>query len=174
MMIRLGKKYGFRTLNLVRRPEQIAELKQLGGDAVLLTGSGSLSAEILRLTDGQGVRYALDAVGGAIGTEVIQALAPGGRAVLYGLLSGEPVSVDPRFLITGSKTVQGFWLADWAKQHRVLSMLRIIRQVRQLIRDGVLQTDAITPFAIEDYRSALIHAQTPGKAGKALLKFGGA
>ena len=31
MVIRLGKKYGFRTLNVVRRREQVEELKELGG-----------------------------------------------------------------------------------------------------------------------------------------------
>ncbi len=44
MVIRLGKKYGFRTLNVVRRREQVEELKQLGADAVIVESDGPLPA----------------------------------------------------------------------------------------------------------------------------------
>ena len=42
MVIRLGKKYGFRTLNVVRRREQVEELKKLGADAVIVESDGPM------------------------------------------------------------------------------------------------------------------------------------
>ncbi len=36
MVIRLGKHFGFTTINIVRRPEQVDELKSLGADEVLV------------------------------------------------------------------------------------------------------------------------------------------
>src|SRR5438132_8658236 len=35
MVIRLGKRFGFRTINVIRRPEQAAELKALGADVII-------------------------------------------------------------------------------------------------------------------------------------------
>ena len=41
MVIRLGKAAGFRTINVVRRKELAAELKQLGADEVVISTNGA-------------------------------------------------------------------------------------------------------------------------------------
>ncbi|HSQ57758.1 MAG TPA: zinc-dependent alcohol dehydrogenase family protein, partial [Gemmata sp.] len=63
MIIRLGKKFGFRTLNVVRRREQVAELKALGADEVVVESDGPLPQQVAKLTPG-GIRFAIDPVGG--------------------------------------------------------------------------------------------------------------
>ena len=173
MVIRLGKRFGFRTVNVVRRREQVEELKKLGADAVLVESDGPIAEQVKRVT-GDGVRYAMDPVGGALGSQVVDSLSAGGTFVMYGLLSGEPVSVDPRFLITGSKRVQGFWLADWAKHASIIEKLRMMRQVRHLIAEGVLATDVGTVYPLDQVADAVKHAATPGKSGKVLLRFSSA
>src|SRR5262245_31624912 len=42
MVIRLGKRFGFRTINVVRRREQAEELTKLGADAVICTADESI------------------------------------------------------------------------------------------------------------------------------------
>ena len=64
MVIRLGQRYGFRTLNVVRRREQAEELLRLGGTAAIATDDEPLTEPVAELTSGKGVPYALDAVGG--------------------------------------------------------------------------------------------------------------
>lgn len=169
MVIALGKRTGFKTVNVVRRKEQVAELKQLGADAVVVEADGPIPEQVARVTGG-GVGFALDPVGGATGTGVVQSLAAGGTAVLYGLLSGEPVSVDPRFLITGSKRVEGFWLADWAKQQGVFKMLGLIGEVKGLLRTGGLKADIAATYPLDRVTEAVQHAARGGKGGKVLLK----
>jgi NADPH:quinone reductase-like Zn-dependent oxidoreductase len=172
MVIRLGKKYGFRTANVVRRREQVEELKKLGADAVIVENDGPIDEQVRKLVGGNGVKYAIDPVGGKTGTEVIAALAPGGRCLLYGLLSGEPVSVDPRFMITGSKRVEGFWLADWAKRQSIPGMLRLFRQVRAMIAEGILQSEIAATYSLDQISEAVQHATSAGKGGKVLLRIG--
>ena len=46
MVIRLGRHFGFRTLNVVRRREQAEELAREGADAVVATGDESLVERI--------------------------------------------------------------------------------------------------------------------------------
>ncbi len=169
MVIRLSKHFGFRTINIVRRREQFEELLQLGADHVFLDSDPFLE-QLPAITGQNGVLYAMDAVGGMTGAKILQALAPGGNAVLYGLLSGEPIALDPRLLITGSKSVQGFWLGDWMKQHRLLKKLRVLREVRQLLQAGVLKSEIGASFPLERVQEAVKLAATPGKSGKVLLQ----
>src|SRR5262249_27634836 len=82
MVIRLGRRYGFRTLNVVRRREQAEELLRLGGTAAVATNEEPLAERVLALTGGEGVPFAIDAVGGATGSEVVRALAGRGRMLV--------------------------------------------------------------------------------------------
>src|SRR5213076_1428847 len=73
MIIRLGKHQGFRTLNVIRRPEGADELKRLGADAVVVAAADA-QGQIRTITQGTMVSYALDCVGGAMGLEAVKAL----------------------------------------------------------------------------------------------------
>ncbi len=171
MVIRLGRKFGFRTLNVVRRREQVEELKKLGADAVIVESDGPIADQVRKLDVG-GIRYAIDPVGGKSATQLIEALSLGGRCLLYGSLSDEAVSIHPRVIISGSIQVSGFWLAAWARQQSVISMLRLFRQVRNMMREGVLQTSFVATYPLEEIKRAVEHASAPGKGGKVLLKIG--
>lgn len=171
MVIRLGKKDGFRTLNVVRRREQVDELKKLGADEVIVESDGPLPEQVARITSG-GVYHAIDPVGGATGSAVIASLAPGGRCLLYGSLTDEPVSIHPRHAIGNGIRVEGFWLGAWARQSGVLTMLKLFRQVGALMREGVLQSTFAATYSLEDVRKAVEHAAAPGKGGKVLLRIG--
>lgn len=171
MVIRLGKQVGFKTVNVIRRREQVDELKQLGADVVLVAGDGPVPERVRELVPG-GVKHALDPVGGQTGADAVASLAAGGRCLLYGLLSGEPVPVDPRFLITGSKTVEGFWLADWVKRQRIPTLLRLFRQVGRLIDFGTLRSDIAATYPLDRVTDAVRHAASGAKGGKVLLRMG--
>ncbi len=170
MIIRLGKRSGFRTINVVRRPEAIDELKSLGADEVICAEGHGITDHVAAVTKGQGVRFAIDPVGGETGSAVIAALAPGGHALLYGLLSGKPVSVDPRFLLDGSKRVEGFLLSDWAGKQNIFTLLKLFRRVWKLIREGVLSTDRVVSYPLGEFQKAVEQAMMPGKPGKVMLR----
>ena len=171
MVIRLGHKFAFRTINVVRRREQVEELKKLGADHVIVEADGPIPEQVRKLVP-DGVRYAIDPVGGDTGSQVIAALSQGGRCLLYGSLSDDPVSVHPRYFIGNNLRVEGFWLGAWAKQQRILTMLKLFRRVRELMREGVLQTQHAATYPLEDVQKAVAHAAAPGKGGKVLLRIG--
>jgi NADPH:quinone reductase-like Zn-dependent oxidoreductase len=173
MVIRLGKHDGFRTINVVRRPEQAAELQRLGADAVICTANESIEERVRSLTNGDGVRCALDAVGGATGSALVPALGPEGRLVVYGTLSGEPLTVDPRNLMVGHQRIEGFWLSNWVKGQNVLTMLRLFRIINRLLKAGVLTSEVGPTFPLEQIASAVREAGQPGRTGKVLLRMGG-
>jgi NADPH:quinone reductase-like Zn-dependent oxidoreductase len=171
MVIRLGQNLGFRTLNVVRRREQVEELKKLGATAVIVESDGPLPQQVASVAP-EGVRFALDPVGGRVGSEVIASLSHGGRCLLYGSLTDEPLTVHPRHLLSHDIRVEGFWLALWAKRQGPLTMLRLFRHVRALMREGVLQSTFSATYPLEEVRKAVEHAASPGKGGKVLLRIG--
>jgi NADPH2:quinone reductase len=174
MIIRLGQRFDFRTLNVVRRREQAEELLRLGGTAAIATNDEPLEERVAALTGGEGVRYALDAVGGAIGSQVVRVLSRGGRLIVYGTLAGEPLNVDPRTLMVGQKRIEGFWLSEWVRAQKPWTMLWLFRQIGKLMREGVLVSDVGKSFALTDIHAAVRQASQPGRQGKVLLRMGAA
>jgi NADPH:quinone reductase-like Zn-dependent oxidoreductase len=170
MIIRLGKHDGFRTLNVVRRPETRTELEALGADAVISPAEGDLPSQIRRIVGDAGVHYAIDAVGGDTGTALFDSLAQPGRLVIYGSLSGEPVRVDPRRMISGRRVLESFWLGDWIRRQSIPKALKIFSQIAQLLRLGVFETQVGPQFPLHLYSDALAHAERQARAGKVLLR----
>ena len=174
MVVRLGKRFGFKTLNIVRRAEQAETLKSLGADAVVVfepakQSSDELQNEVRRVTGDRGVRFAIDPVGGATGSVVVKCLAPGGRMLVYGTLSPEPLSFSPRELMTPGASISGFWLARWLPQLSLLAKLKLIRTVSRLIQEGVLTSQIGEVFPMDRVSDAVQAAETLGRSGKVLL-----
>lgn len=172
MLIRLARLDGFHTLNVVRRAEQVAELKQLGGDEVVVSGTGQVVETARKVTAGRGVPFAVDAVGGDTGAEALDALATRGRLLVYGALSEQAIPVHPRSLIVGSKLVEGFWLKDWMDAQSLWTKFFLMKRLAKLIRDGVLATPPGEVFPLERVQEAVRLADTVGRGGKVLLRIG--
>jgi NADPH:quinone reductase-like Zn-dependent oxidoreductase len=172
MMIKLGRHDGFRTLNVVRRVEAIDELRALGGDAVISSSEGPIEDQVRRIVGPEGVKYAIDPVGGDTGTGVFQSLAADGRMLVYGTLSQEPLRIDPRLMIAGKRVVEGFWLGHWMRERSIPSALRLFREIAHLIRAGVLATEPGPTFPLEAIHDAARAAEVVGRHGKVLLEIG--
>jgi len=169
MVIKLGKHFGFKTINLVRRRDQVAELLELGGDHAICTTDENLDERVQQITGGQGVPYALECVGGSMGAGAVRALGAGGRMLIYGTLSGEPIALEPRRLMVGQKRIEGFWMSEWAAAQNAWTMLRLFRQIDRLLRAGVLTTPVQATFPLARVADAARLAETPGRNGKVLL-----
>ena len=104
----------------------------------------------------------------------VMALGAHGRMLVYGTLSMEPMSIDPRVLMVNHKTVEGFWLSEWVARQNVLTMLLLIRRIRGLLRAGVLTSEIGATFGLGQIKDAVRFAATPGRRGKALLQIGSA
>jgi NADPH:quinone reductase-like Zn-dependent oxidoreductase len=139
---------------------------------VICTADESIEERVRAITAGQGVRCAVDAVGGATGSAVVSALARNGRLLVYGTLSGEPLTLPPRTLMVNHRRVEGFWLSNWAKEQGVLTMLRLFRQITQLLRDGTFATEIGARFRLDEVRAAVEYAEKPGRTGKVLFQLG--
>jgi mitochondrial enoyl-[acyl-carrier protein] reductase / trans-2-enoyl-CoA reductase len=124
-LVRLAKQVGIRTVNIVRRPELVAEMQSLGGDVVLVDGP-ELAQRVAAATGGAAIRVGIDAVAGAATQRVAECLAPGATVVSYGSMSGEPCHLDFYLMFRNDIRLVGL---SFARQFRAK---RTPDQVRQL------------------------------------------
>ncbi len=172
MVVKLGKKLGFRTINIVRRAETAETLKKLGADVVVDASREDVLNRVKEITNGEMVKYALDAVGGATASQMVKCLGMQGKMIVYGSLDWSPAEFTNRQLIGFGSKVEGFALQQWSARQSKLQMLSLLKQIGKLMQEKVLTTDVAEVFSFEKYLDAIQAAETPGRQGKILLQFG--
>ena len=171
-VVRIGKREGFRTICVVRSSANTAELASLGADAVVETDHVDLVTEVARLTGGQGVRSALDCVGGSLTGQVLRCLGLNGQLVVYGTRADAPIEFPARDLMMPLAQVTGFYLGNWMAQQSPLRLLRLLHAVKRLTAEGVFETDVSGTYPLEQVSAAVAASIKPGRTGKVMLRIG--
>jgi NADPH:quinone reductase-like Zn-dependent oxidoreductase len=172
MVIRLGKRLGFETISLVRDGAQAGPLRALGADHVIDLGTEDLVERVHAITRGAGVRHALDPIAGSLGSAMVGCLGAQGRLVVYGTLSGEPLSFSARDLMTPLASVEGFFLTNWMARQPLLKKLATTRRAAALVASGELRSDIRAVYPLAEFGAALEAVRQPGNQGKVLLGSG--
>lgn len=159
---------GLRTLNVVRRPEAVAEVLEAGGDAAIVDGA-DLVEQARAATGGAAVALGLDGVGGGEAGRLAALLKPGGLLVNYGMLSGQPMQIDCEQTIFRNVTVEGFWLTDRLARMLQAERHALIGEAVDLLAQGVLHNPVAATYGLDEIGQALRHAMEPGRRGKVFL-----
>ena len=175
MITKLGQREGFRVLSVVRRAEQVRQIQDLGGEAVLFDAAKDAPEVLARMVEAKcgAVRHAIDPVGGSLTEAVLDALADDARLLLYGSLSPDPVRVSPRKLLISGKSIEGFWLGPWMERQSLVSKGLLLRRLGRLIADGTLATEGYRDMAPADVKAAVSAAEQTTSGEKVLLRFDG-
>lgn len=179
LVIQLGARVGFKTLNVVRRRSAVEDILALGGTAVICTEDEDLRERVADIVGRDGVSKAIDCVSGQVGADVSRALAPGGELVVFGALSThrqtDPDKLTPpifsRSLIYETKAVRGFWLFRWFTKTPKDRMAATIDRTLQLADSGVLRVPQGQPIPVEKFSEAVYLAEAPEHGSKPLLVF---
>ena len=169
MVIALGRRYGFRTLNLVRRRAQAEELRGEGADSIA-TEEPDWEGRAAGILGPTGAGFALDPVGGAVGTAMLRMLGRNGRFLTYGSLSFEDVAFEPRRLITQGISVATFALARHMEGLGLPAKLGLVRTLGKLVAKGTLAQKVGATFPLDRIADAARAAEEPGRDGKVILK----
>jgi trans-2-enoyl-CoA reductase len=87
-VIALAKHDGIKTINIVRRAAQKAELKALGADEVISSSDEDVVARVKEITGGKGAWGGLDAVCGTTTGTIAASVRDKGQVFLFGVLGG--------------------------------------------------------------------------------------
>jgi NADPH:quinone reductase len=111
LAVQLGKPLGAGRVIAVTSSEAKGDLAlQLGADAAVDASPEGLAGRLVEANLGERVDAVFEMAGGRVFEECMQALAPFGRCVTYGIASEEPNEVQTGALMRRSHAVVGFWL----------------------------------------------------------------
>jgi NADPH:quinone reductase-like Zn-dependent oxidoreductase len=169
-IIALTKLAGVKTLNVVRREEAAEQVRQWGGDRVVLQG-GNLHKDIEEALDGKKLSLVLDTVGGSPVGELAKSLKPGGSVVVYGLQSGQFPAMPPKEFIYHGLSLHGFWLINWIRNAPRTEIEEIYQKLGDLVADGSLSAAVEHVYPLDQFKEAFRQALKANRNGKILFKF---
>jgi NADPH:quinone reductase-like Zn-dependent oxidoreductase len=165
-VIAFAKARGFKAVNIVRRPELMAELKAIGGDVVVVD-SPNVSKEIKEAVGQAELRLALDGVSGRATGVLASTLSPHGTLVSFAAMSGAPMSISPLDVIFKPITMRGFWLGH---PESAAKSPPAIAQAAEMIASGRVHIPVAATYPLSSIKEAVAHAQ---RGGKILLEVAG-
>lgn len=168
-LIKLARADGIHTVNVIRRKELIRPLHDIGGNVVVLDGP-DLAERVRAATGGAEIRLAVDAVAGTMVQRLAECLAEGGTVVNYGLLSGEPCTLDPHQVVFRDIRLVGFWLAKLMRGMKRARVEALYGELAGRMLDGTLKVPVEARYPLERIAEALAHAKREGRSGKVLLR----
>ena len=85
-------------------PDKVERARKLGADVGVDYRKAAWPEAVREALEGRDITVALDGVGGEIGRGALELLGPGGRIVMFGWSSGEPLQVSTSDLYAGGIT----------------------------------------------------------------------
>jgi NADPH2:quinone reductase len=111
LTLQLARIFGAgRIVATARSPERREQALAAGADAAVDSGSEDLTAALFEANEGEPLDVVLEATGGRVFEQSLEALAPFGRLVVYGVSSRAQVEVRHGRLMKHGRAVIGFWL----------------------------------------------------------------
>ena len=145
----------------VRREGLADELMAKGADVVLIDGP-NLAADIAKATGNAPIVLALDPVGGDTYSRLAESLGYGGTLVTFGVLSGQPATLNTGSLISNDTRLRGFWLYKWYQTASMQEKQAAFGQVIPLIANGTLKADIDSRFTVDQIQQAVTRARERG------------
>jgi trans-2-enoyl-CoA reductase len=168
--IQISRELGYKTVNVVRRPELIEELRNEGGDVVLVD-SENLREEVKNATNGAPIRLALNAVGGENALRVANTLAPEATMVTYGAMSLQPLRIPNGLLIFKNLHFCGFWVNKWYDEATPQQRVETFKPLFEMAKRGLLRTKVEKAYPLAQAKTAVTHAAQSKRSGKVIFEF---
>ncbi len=166
----LAKEKGLKLINLVRKAGHVDELRALGEAYVLDINSDDFAIQLKQLATDLNVTAAIDAVGGELTGEILNAMPAGSELLLYGGLSGMPIGgIDPLEIIFKNKILGGFNLGDWLNEQSSVEMAAVSGFLQELFISGKLQTKVQSTVSLENFYDGLKTYISDMSGGKVLF-----
>lgn len=143
---------------------------ELGADAAIDSAADGLTERIVEANGGAPVDIVLDAIGGETFDASLEALAPFGRLVTYGVSGGKTNSPNTRKLMRASRSVTGFWFRHCLERPELLQAP--LGDLFARVERGELRVIVGGSYPLEDAAQAQIDLAERRTTGKVLLTVG--
>jgi NADPH:quinone reductase-like Zn-dependent oxidoreductase len=145
-------------------------LKDLGAEYVLNSSDEDFEERLKQTSHDLGATLALDAVAGEMTSQLLDAMPNRSTVRVYGALSEQAGTLHPRPFVFENKRLEGFWLADIARERFWQDMLPAFTRLPKLVQSD-LHSTIQARFDMADFQQALTTYQQGMSNGKVLLTF---
>lgn len=147
--IQMAKRAGARVFVTVGTEEKAEACRRLGADTTIIYRQEDFLERVVALTEGRGVDVILDIVGGDYLRRNIRALAPDGRLVIIGLMSGRQAELDLARLLTYRLSVAASTLRPRPVEQKAALAQQLRTDVWPGFAEGSLRPVIDSVFALE-------------------------
>ncbi|UFH30024.1 quinone oxidoreductase family protein [Pseudomonas sp. CIP-10] len=164
-LIQLCVAIGARPIGIVSTSNKAQQVLDSGAIAVIDCSNESVSAVVAEITDGAGVDWAFDVVGGPGLRDLVLALRQRGSVVCIGFSGSTQGSFDVADLVIHEKRVLGY---D-AHLETDLDVQQVLSHLMTLAADGAIAPRIDSRFVISDYAKAYARLESRKATGTILI-----
>ncbi len=168
-IIGFAKKLGLKTINVIRREEVLEEVKNLGGDIVLLDGP-DLVKRVVKATNNEKIKLGLDAVAGEATHRISQCVSDYGTVVNYGAMSMAKCEIGASQVIFKQIKLVGFWYHRWTQTADPRELEELTFITNSAVFNGEISVPVHSIHSLSEINKALKISLSGKLNGKVLIK----
>lgn len=166
LLVQLAKQKGLTVIGTASNENKLQLVADCGADFAINYSEEDWVDEVLRVTEGKGVNWLIEMVGGAIVGKNLKVLAKNGTMWVYGSASGEDFKVSVLSLMAKNHAIRGYWLMNESIENRA----NFTKELLKLLATGQLKIH-VTEFPFEKAREAHEAIESRQTTGKVVLTF---
>ena len=167
LLVQLAKLKGLKVIGTASSEAKLQMVADLGADFAINYSEDDWTDEVLKATDGKGVDWLIEMVGGDIVAKNLKVLAKHGTMWIYGSASGEDFKVSVLSLMNKNHIVRGYWLMNESIPNRIAFTKELLGHLGA----GRLKIQ-VTEFPLENAREAHEAIENRKTTGKVVLTVG--
>jgi len=167
MLIKYCQTKNIDVIAVVRRDEQVEELKALGAKYIFNTSEENWKEEFKATCAELNCTLAFDAVAGDLTGQVLHNMPKNSVVKVYGGLSEKPCVIPPSDFIFQNKRVEGFWLVEYIKTRSKAKLFMWQREIASLL-PTVFASSIAHVYTLEEVGTA-ISTYTQNMSGGKIL-----
>ena len=167
LLVQLAKHKGLKVIGTASSEQKLQMVADLGADYAINYSEDDWTDEVLKATDGKGVDWLIEMVGGDIVAKNLKVLAKHGTMWIYGSASGEDFKVSVLSLMQKNHIIRGYWLMNESVENRI----NFTRELLEHLAAGRLKIQ-VTEFPLEQAREAHEAIENRKTTGKVVLTVG--
>ncbi len=167
LLVQLAKHKGLKVIGTASSEQKLQTVASLGADYAINYSEDDWTDEVLKATDGKGVDWLIEMVGGDIVAKNLKVLAKHGTMWIYGSASGEDFNVSVLSLMQKNHIIRGYWLMNESVENRIA----FTKELLEHLGAGRLKIQ-VTEFPLEQAREAHEAIENRKTMGKVVLKVG--
>ncbi|CAD8134112.1 unnamed protein product [Paramecium pentaurelia] len=170
MLVRYFQDSGIDVINVVRRQEQVDLLQKEGAKYVLNQTSETFFKDLNVLATQLNATVFFDAIGGSLTGQILSQLPNKSTALVYGLLSGQPISdVTANDLLFKSKIVKGFLLPTSIHKYNPFVDINAQKKLNELLKT-TLKTEYANQYPLDKINEGIEFYKLNQTQGKILIR----